>query len=458
VAHGACSTGGLQVACKHGSMQVGLELASVWDPTRAPSPITATGGWLPWFAGSCGAALTTLCHLKHQLLGAAAAPAAPGKSVLSNGHSSGYITRSRVRVQAHACGGGETPEAAAATVGTHHTRRATPRAAAATPARDGVWLRLVAAVVVACAAVLATTTCTSSSSSPATLLALAVGAMAPACFHRLMEMLPNTLSLGECSLLTQGVLLALASAVWALQYVPAFLTLPVSQATDSALRADDLLSPFVSLLTASVLVVSCSAWAAISCSKSSRCSTWTRHLRWAAAMAGIIVAASTIALLAVWTLAVFVPERPERVWLLVYWIVVLAAALPVMRVAAVRKAAPQVGSLNGLLNFEVRALAPVQACTALPSPLPRPPLVPTSSLSALHTPNLPTPLDQIILRKGYHLVAAALFLPAFFWDLPLLCASLAIAFAALVAAEVARCAHVPVLGRAVQVFMQVGWG
>jgi hypothetical protein len=53
-------------------------------------------------------------------------------------------------------------------------------------------------------------------------------------------------------------------------------------------------------------------------------------------------------------------------------------------------------------------------------------------------------------------VAAALFLPAFFLDLPLLCASLAIAFAALVAAEVARCTGLPVVGAAVQGFMQVG--
>ena len=45
-------------------------------------------------------------------------------------------------------------------------------------------------------------------------------------------------------------------------------------------------------------------------------------------------------------------------------------------------------------------------------------------------------------------------MPAFFWDLPLLCASLAIAFAVLATAEIARCARVPFIGDAIQGFMQ----
>jgi hypothetical protein len=68
------------------------------------------------------------------------------------------------------------------------------------------------------------------------------------------------------------------------------------------------------------------------------------------------------------------------------------------------------------------------------------------------------PLLQIVLRKGYHLLAAVLFIPVFFLDLEMLCVSLAIAFAALVAVEVMRCLKVPLLGQAVQKFMQVRWG
>jgi hypothetical protein len=62
---------------------------------------------------------------------------------------------------------------------------------------------------------------------------------------------------------------------------------------------------------------------------------------------------------------------------------------------------------------------------------------------------------QIIVRKVYHLLAMGLFVPVFFWDLQLLALSLAIAFAALVLCELLRCTHSPLLGQAVQTFMQV---
>ena len=83
-----------------------------------------------------------------------------------------------------------------------------------------------------------------------------------------------------------------------------------------------------------------------------------------------------------------------------------------------------------------------------PHPPPPPPPLPTLT-------RVP-PAPQIILRKGYHLLAAALFLPAFFLDLPMLCASLAVALAALVAAEALRCNAMPWLGPRVQSFMEVG--
>jgi hypothetical protein len=64
-------------------------------------------------------------------------------------------------------------------------------------------------------------------------------------------------------------------------------------------------------------------------------------------------------------------------------------------------------------------------------------------------------LLQIIVRKVYHLLAMGLFVPVFFWDLQLLALSLAIAFAVLVLLEVLRCMRLPLLGQAVQDFMQV---
>jgi hypothetical protein len=62
---------------------------------------------------------------------------------------------------------------------------------------------------------------------------------------------------------------------------------------------------------------------------------------------------------------------------------------------------------------------------------------------------------QIIVRKVYHLLAGGLFVPVFFWDLPLLSLSLAIAFAALQLLEVVRHLRLPRIGAAVQQFMQV---
>jgi dolichol kinase len=67
----------------------------------------------------------------------------------------------------------------------------------------------------------------------------------------------------------------------------------------------------------------------------------------------------------------------------------------------------------------------------------------------------PLSLLQIIVRKVYHLLAMGLFVPVFFWDLQLLALSLTVAFAVLVLLEMLRCIRVPLLGQAVQDFMQV---
>jgi dolichol kinase len=125
------------------------------------------------------------------------------------------------------------------------------------------------------------------------------------------------------------------------------------------------------------------------------------HMSTAAAAASHILPAAVIACLAAWTLLEFVPQTRQRAGVLVYWVVMLAASLLAMHIVAHRTRVP-----------------------------------------------------QIILRKGYHLLAMALFVPVFFWDGPMLAVSLAVAFAALAAVEVVRCAGVPQLGAAVQRFMQ----
>ncbi|WIA17278.1 hypothetical protein OEZ85_014147 [Tetradesmus obliquus] len=119
------------------------------------------------------------------------------------------------------------------------------------------------------------------------------------------------------------------------------------------------------------------------------------------------LAASMVALLlwlvcaAAWTLLEFMPARQGRVLVLLYWV--------------------------GLMGLTLPALGLWVGHSKVP---------------------------QIIVRKVYHLLAGGLFVPVFFWDLPMLCLSLAIAFAALQLLEVVRHLQLPRLGAAVEQFMQ----
>ncbi|GLC35177.1 hypothetical protein PLESTB_000562800 [Pleodorina starrii] len=64
-------------------------------------------------------------------------------------------------------------------------------------------------------------------------------------------------------------------------------------------------------------------------------------------------------------------------------------------------------------------------------------------------------VPHIVMRKGYHLLAIVLFLPAFGWDVRMLQASLAVAGGVLVAVEAARClAPWPALRSAIGDFMR----
>ena len=55
-------------------------------------------------------------------------------------------------------------------------------------------------------------------------------------------------------------------------------------------------------------------------------------------------------------------------------------------------------------------------------------------------------MPTILVRKGYHLLALGLFLPALLWEPQLLALSLAIALALLVVLEVVRLGDVPYIG------------
>lgn len=423
----------------------GISQGVLATPSVLAALVTADprGGWLPWLAGSSAAALSTLWQIQRQSI---IDPVAVG---YSNGSSSSRSSSSASRQNSEledgcviaGVKGGSIPARDADNLkGTGRRGAAFGLKASLHPEikHESVPLSpwsiarnldgfMCALCLLAAAVVLAPAFAFSSSNGmhlnrtsssywnrswssialcSAPRLALVMGASAPACFHNIMILLPRTLSLGEGALLTQGVVLCMATAACCLQHVPQFLHAVVkathlsgSWATFDGPAADDLLSPFVHLLVASVITASMAAWALASARRGLQ--GWQRAARLVTAAALAALPVCILVLLALWTLLVFVPASPDRVWILVYWGLTLVMVLPIMRLAALHKAAP-----------------------------------------------------QIILRKGYHLLAAILFIPAFFWDLPMLCTSLAIAFAALAAAEVLRCLHVPLLGPAVQEFMQ----
>ncbi|GBF96026.1 hypothetical protein Rsub_08841 [Raphidocelis subcapitata] len=448
----------VRTADSDGVSQGTLAVPSVLAALLAADP---GDSWLPWFYASCAAAVTTLQHLRRQVgpegssggsgssgsggggsngsgSAAAAAPAA-------NGHKAAAAAPAGVCVQAHACSGGSRPCGALACGWRHRAATAVHAATAAAVA----WFA---------ASAFRSGSGTGwrggdSGQWPGPGLAgsfvVAAAIAAPPLYGRLLTLLPHTLSLGEASLLTQGILLAAAHGAAALPWLPEFAAAAgaalcggrcsggggdrggggggggggqfpggeglLDSGWFSALREfgppwagvapasgplppEALLSPFVGLLVASVLA----AVAAMRLAAAARAERApARRAAWGAAAAAFAApAAAVTALLAAWTLAVFLPAAPGRLGVIAYWMGVLGSSLPLMHVAAARRAAP-----------------------------------------------------QIILRKGYHLIAVALFLPAFFWDTPLLAAALAIAFAVLGAAEAARVTRLPLVGAAVQSFM-----
>ena len=69
-----------------------------------------------------------------------------------------------------------------------------------------------------------------------------------------------------------------------------------------------------------------------------------------------------------------------------------------------------------------------------------------ASLPLIHWVSAAHAMPTILVRKGYHLLALALFAPALILEPQLLAVSLAVAVALLVAVEVVRLGQVPFVG------------
>ena len=336
------------------------------------------GGWIPWLAASFAAALGTLLHLSLQQL--------PPSPEVDRSRSTSQLQQQQPQQQQQQqqerqrqVQGQQQQQQQQQQQG-HEHEAATP---AAYSGRSGTLHGRQA--LLWCLAVPLGLSCAHGSGSAAVAVcwALAAGVAAPACFHHLMSLLPRTLSLGEGALLAQGVVLSVASAAWALPYCRSFADavvqaavaeaacvsrggaleqlrataaaavaelaprshFPAAAAADSTGGAtDSLLSPFVSLLVASVLGVSAAACVAIASKR--HAPHGPRLFLW---MAGAVLlavpSAAMLSLLAAWTLLVFLPAAPLRPAVIVYWAMLLAGALPAMRLAAARKAVPQVWHL-----------------------------------------------------------------------------------------------------------------
>lgn len=68
-------------------------------------------------------------------------------------------------------------------------------------------------------------------------------------------------------------------------------------------------------------------------------------------------------------------------------------------------------------------------------------------LPLIHWISAASAMPTILVRKGYHLLALGLFLPALLWEPQLLAVSLAVALALLVVLEILRLGQVPYVGK-----------
>ena len=68
-------------------------------------------------------------------------------------------------------------------------------------------------------------------------------------------------------------------------------------------------------------------------------------------------------------------------------------------------------------------------------------------LPLIHWISAASAMPTILVRKGYHLLALGLFLPALLWEPQLLAVSLAVALALLVVLEILRLGHMPYVGK-----------
>ena len=199
-------------------------------------------------------------------------------------------------------------------------------------------------------------------------------------YHLILKHMKQTFTFGEAAIACQGTLLLSSFAV-------EILLGRIGKGT--AIQPGS----FATLVCFWIIALALSAWTLV----------YHRHsVGPCSLLALILLTISTISLtdLASWILFVFLPFKPllqQRMLIILYWLILNASALPLMSHAAkwVRRQRRE-GELNH------------KSCLSL-------------------------------LRKGYHILLLAIFLPVTIIDQDMICVSSAIAFAAMIFVEVIRC-------------------
>ena len=322
----------------------------------------STGGWLPWYAGSGGAALGVLCDLVHR---ARAATLRQGGS----SHAGAKSTRNGGPATCSCAGTGGSAIVAALAVSCAVVSWATLRCCcgAGTMASGSYWHG-------SCLGVRAAAGCKVGSAATWLAFAAGMGVAAPLALHGLLAVVPRTLTIGEAVLAAHGTVFATAGSVCAVRHVPAFVTqvvsaaarqrpalmgaivagtgqtnaaadMPGSSAGVGILDPADLgataagVYPFICLVVAGALAGGFAAWAWCAARRHGTISS--KALAAAAALA-VAAVSGLLLLLAAWTLLVLVPAGVGRGSLVAYWAVCLVTALPILQLALAHNPLPKV--------------------------------------------------------------------------------------------------------------------
>lgn len=213
--------------------------------------------------------------------------------------------------------------------------------------------------------------------------------------HAVLISLPFTFTIGEACTASEAATLLVISFAEQLETQTLLQFTSFHGYSDSDAPGAE--NTFVVCLLGSTLLLTAAVRVAWVCRRSV---LWADRLALAASLLCSVMSFTALCALAAWTLAVFLPAETHRMYILGFWLATLSCSIVVMGVAVKRSQLP-----------------------------------------------------QIIVRKGYHLLAVMLFLPVLFRDPSLLCVALAVAFALLVFLEIVRQIDVHWVGPRIHAFM-----